>query len=523
MPGLHDPPMAGDMVAVSTVTTDDLLRLPAFDGADAESVRGTDVHLAHFQSASLVRVVDATGVTVASIVEAASTDVPDGPVIRLRPGVPSWTAYEATMTALVERSRIAARRSRFILQSLTDAELHGRSLDEIVALLAELVGNPVSLKDPDFRVLAWSGDDAAMDEARHGSIAAGRISADVLRILQRRGDLTRIREERRPFRMDAAADVGMGPRVVCPVKAGTVHFGHLSISEGGRRLDALDLLAVESGATVIAFHVSRQRAVESSVRDQRALLLYQLVFARGDLTTDTWRRHAAMLGLDADVRFVVALLAFDARESGIRDLGPVVATVDTALERMGVRPSLAVAETDTVVVVLPDDAGDLPATMTAVMREVAAYHRVPPMWAGISTSRPGSDGLGQCYEEARTAVNLGRTMHGAGSVTRYAELGVLRLLSEIDEDVLERHLDSVLGPDAGFREQFRETFGALVEAGFNKAEAARRMYVHVNTLKYRLGRITRVTGQDPRSHHGRFALETALRLLELQRARRSTS
>jgi purine catabolism regulator len=127
--------------------------------------------------------------------------------------------------------------------------------------------------------------------------------------------------------------------------------------------------------------------------------------------------------------------------------------------------------------------------------------------------------LARAHEEAKSAARLGFSITGPSSITRYDDLGVLRILGEIGEDSVERHLSNTLTDDANFRNQFFETFGAFAAAGYNKAAAARCLFVHVNTLKYRLERIKQVTGLDPFEHRGRFALECSLRLMELQAAR----
>jgi purine catabolism regulator len=448
----------------------------------------------------------------------------DRPLVTLAKTSSVDDAYAAAMQELLDRSRTLAQRSGALLTTLAEADFGGQDLQSIVTLLSKLVGNSVMFKDSNYHVVAWHGDLADLDEPRQHTVEAGSIPDPILATLDQEGILTRIRTERRPFRIEGHESLGLLPRVACPVRSGDVFFGYLSISEGRRRLDAQDFSAAEYGATVIAFHLARDRAVAESVRSQRALLIYELLFNPAKRSS-TGRRQAAMLQLDLDQRF--AVIAIEVRpleterwddDRWSRARTSMVATIDSLVRRMGISSVVALAEQDHLMVIAPGEPEDACRLAADLVRELVAYHQVSVPAVGVSQTRLGSDGLKDSYEEARLAATLGPALNG-DVITPYGKLGALRLLNEIPVDALERHLSSTLGDDLKFREQFRTTFGALVECGYNKSAAARALYIHVNTLKYRLARITRVTGHDLADNNGRFALECTLRLLELQRLR----
>lgn len=540
------------------VRIDDLLALAPFAGARSDAagdtpVAGLDLDVA----ARTMRLVAEDGSGIGVVVEAEPAGSACG-LIELAPAASIEDAYAAGMGELLARSRALANRSGGLLQTLAEADFAGQDLQSIVTLLSKLVGNSVMLKDSNYQVVAWHGDLADLDEPRLHTVEAGSIPDPVRVTLDREGVLERIRNERRPFRIEGHETLGLVPRVVCPVRSGDVYLGYLSISEGRRRLDEQDFIAAEYGATVVAFHLARDRAVRESIRSQKALLIYELLF-NPTKRSSTGRRQAAMLQLDLDQRFAVITMEIrhpqserwdDERWSRART--SMVATIDSSLTRMGVSSAVALAEQDHLMVIAPGETDAACSLAADLLRELLAYHKVVVPTVGVSQTRMGSDGLKDSYEEARLAADLGRALHVEGMrvrsrtaavdtgsdtgaadaiavdvarddprrvITPYASLGALRLLNEVPVDALERHLTATLGDDPKFREQFRETYGALVECGYNKAAAARALYIHVNTLKYRLARITRRTGHNVADNNGRFALECTLRLIELQRVR----
>jgi carbohydrate diacid regulator len=64
------------------------------------------------------------------------------------------------------------------------------------------------------------------------------------------------------------------------------------------------------------------------------------------------------------------------------------------------------------------------------------------------------------------------------------------------------------------REMYR-TIRAFADSSFNVKQTAQRLGVHTNTVYFRLNRITKLTGINPRTYSGTLRLLTALRLLEL--------
>ncbi|MEU5164185.1 sugar diacid recognition domain-containing protein [Streptomyces sp. NPDC020875] len=107
-------------------------------------------------------------------------------------------------------------------------------------------------------------------------------------------------------------------------------------------------------------------------------------------------------------------------------------------------------------------------------------------------------------ERARLALRRPLT----GEV-RLADLELVVLLGRLDEDVRSAAADRILGPLSA---ELRRTLRVYFELNRGVAESADRLRVHRNTLTYRLGRITELTGRDPRIFRDAVALQAALYL-----------
>ncbi|WP_436770761.1 helix-turn-helix domain-containing protein [Yinghuangia sp. YIM S09857] len=139
---------------------------------------------------------------------------------------------------------------------------------------------------------------------------------------------------------------------------------------------------------------------------------------------------------------------------------------------------------------------------------------------GISRPVRGIEALPAAYEQARRAVAAGRRLQGPGAVTDFDRLGVFRLLSLLPVDgELERFAAEILGPLAEPQDaetgELRRTLQVLLETNLNVAETSRRLYVHYNTLRYRIGKLERLVGPFTQDSRLRLDLLIALEIVHL--------
>jgi purine catabolism regulator len=147
---------------------------------------------------------------------------------------------------------------------------------------------------------------------------------------------------------------------------------------------------------------------------------------------------------------------------------------------------------------------------------------------GVSRLAASPDGIPGAYGQARTALRVGRRMHGPGAVAHFDGLGVFRLLSLVEDAAeLRAFADETLGdlarPDVpgqppGEAGDLRRTLEVLLETNLNVAETARLLHFHYNTLRYRIAKLERLLGPFTHDPHLRLSLQVALQVLQLRGA-----
>ena len=152
----------------------------------------------------------------------------------------------------------------------------------------------------------------------------------------------------------------------------------------------------------------------------------------------------------------------------------------------------------------------------------AALRIVDHFGPGPVVVGPVTDDLGHAHASARAAMSAHRAATGwpeAPRPVRSDELLPERALA--GDGHARRHLvDQVYLPLLGARGTLIETLGAYFEHGSAIEGAARHLFVHPNTVRYRLKQATEVTGLAPTSARDAFTLQIAL-VLGRQSGRRA--
>ena len=120
--------------------------------------------------------------------------------------------------------------------------------------------------------------------------------------------------------------------------------------------------------------------------------------------------------------------------------------------------------------------------------------------------------VSKCYKEASMALDVGRIFYAHKDVLAYNELGIGRLIHQLPISLCEMFLKEVFHGHAveQFDKETLATVNAFFENDLNISETARKMYLHRNTLGYRLDKIQKTTGLDVKKFEDALTFKIAL-------------
>ena len=131
---------------------------------------------------------------------------------------------------------------------------------------------------------------------------------------------------------------------------------------------------------------------------------------------------------------------------------------------------------------------------------------------GIGTTATGIRDLARSFKEAQVALEVGKVFDTERSIVSYDNLGIARLIYQLPTTLCEMFLKEVFkrGSIESLDHETLFTIQRFFENNLNVSETSRKLFVHRNTLVYRLEKIKKITGLDLREFEDAIVFKVAL-------------
>jgi purine catabolism regulator len=303
-------------------------------------------------------------------------------------------------------------------------------------------------------------------------------------------------------------------RVVAPIIAGGVARGYLSIIDLSDQLDAVDELVAEQGAMVCAIEMSRAKAVREAEKRLKGNLLTAL------LQENIAPRDAVLwiqgMGLDLDKSHVAIRFSWDG--SGTPSMRRLETIVNGEITRGSNKVLVEKLGSEVVCICQVDESSGRPLSALSLANAVeeTAHREFPdvPLRCGIGSPAAELIYWRDSFRQAGQALDMARRLADR-SPKYFPDLSVYRLLLQ-----LERHPDllmfknEILAPLIAYEGggELIRTLEVFFEHNGVLSQAAEALFIHRNTLIYRMERIEEITGLDLNDTETRLAVQLALRI-----------
>jgi len=124
-------------------------------------------------------------------------------------------------------------------------------------------------------------------------------------------------------------------------------------------------------------------------------------------------------------------------------------------------------------------------------------------------------GVSKSYKEAMMALDVGRIFYAEKSVVSYSTLGIGRLIYQLPINLCEMFIDEVFGGDLPdeIDDEILNTINKFLDNSLNVSETSRQLYIHRNTLVYRIEKLEKATGMDVRNFDDALSFRIAMMVL----------
>jgi purine catabolism regulator len=454
------------------------------------------------------------------------------PLFTIPAGVQLIDLMAPLLERIINAEHWRLKRSIEIHRRFTELVLDGKGVNEICRTLADLLESAVSVEDASFHLLAHAGGSA--DPHRKETILRQGTPQRVLFDPQIQRTLREVEAKRGPVKVPAFPHLGMSrERLIAPILAGGQVLGYISVLDHPPHNEELAFMAIEQAALVLALSVAKERELSEVEGRVRGEYLEDLLHGTyGDEAAA--QRRARHLGYPLHGSHIVMLVDIDdfrgfnrARqisEDAIQALKREFLRRVTGVVRISYARALVQGRSDQVVALLPlgTEAGDYQVRAHAlglqIQQAIAEWKPGFTISVGFSGPTEAPTGVAGALREVTSVMESLARFKRWSQVVAVPELGLTGLLAAVTDERLvdysRRHLGPLIEHDTSRKGNLVATLRAYLETG-EQQQAAQKLRVHPNTLRYRLDRIREISGVDLEDPETRLNLAVALRVQAL--------
>jgi purine catabolism regulator len=473
------------------------------------------------------------------------------PVFEVPYELPFIALTEAAFTQLAGEQYAVLRRALVAHERLERIVLSERGLPALAATLASLVGAAVVVFGPRGEVLVRHDYRRELEEGELAEIGLA---------LRERADRREARQfapgaggERRGLALPVAADGAPGD-------AGAVPEAWLVALKEAGPLSEFDRLTLRQAVTIIALELLRRRVAGETERRLAGDVLAGVL--SGELSGPELCRRLAPFGCTERVAAIViprpaagrpaagrpaagrpgagrpatgrpatgrpaaargapagteAALRCALREEGLDGLVASAGALTCALVDAPAGEDELFARAERVAAALERELGPVP---IGVGRAVAAAEARRSFHEARCALEAAGLGGASGAQAAAAGNGAGHARRAGARVATYRDLGAFQLLLALqDDEALRLYCDSILGPieasEGAYGGELMRSLEAFIEENGQWERAAKRLYCHRHTLRYRIRRIEQLTGRELASARDRIEFWLAIRGREL--------
>lgn len=124
--------------------------------------------------------------------------------------------------------------------------------------------------------------------------------------------------------------------------------------------------------------------------------------------------------------------------------------------------------------------------------------------------------VSKSYKEAKMALDVGKIFYSEKNIVAYSNLGIGRLIYQLPLPLCKMYIREIFGnksPD-NFDDEMLTTINKFFENNLNVSETSRQLFIHRNTLVYRLDKIQKQTGLDIRIFEDSITFKIAMMVVK---------
>ena len=432
--------------------------------------------------------------------------------------------HQVISSLLIDRQKQTTERGLQLYRRLSELSREGQGLYAMTKIMAQLAGKMVVVQDKRLEIQAISQPpNSPIKKEFVVQLLAQQEQLPFA--LRNRKKVAKIKQTHWQQVLPIQEGEVALARLVAPIVSGDRARGYVSVVGLADELDLLDTLTVEHGAAACALEMAKAKAISEVKKGLRGDFLEGLLM--GNLPREEIERLASRLDHDTKHDHVVLVLKW-AENAGIV---PTLRRLETAVNWLAtthIRPALIHRFGETHLCMFQSIGQEVGQDMPAVFelaerirKHVETEEKGAQLMVGVSGVAHTIYDWAENHQQAMQAMRLAQRL-GLDYTVDYNSLGIYQLLTKLEDlPAVQQFTEQMVSPLVAYDQKHRSSLVKTILAYFdhhgNISQTAESLFVHRNTLLYRLERIQELTKQNLNQADMRLALHLSLKLWQLRK------
>lgn len=408
---------------------------------------------------------------------------------------------------------------REIHHRFTELSIRNVSDEVIIEALESLIGNPVTIYNELFKVIATTDQEVELFYESDKFQKQENTQNTIFPIYRRFVIYPKLQDRECEQIMIPITTVNQ-TKVMLVISA--IHSG----------FSDFDFIAIENAATALSLNLAKKIAISEVEKKYKNEIIDDLL--SGNIKDeDGIAERAENINFDLNSRsaVVVFTLEFTGKKatsvSRERYYNILINNIDYYLKNAIVRERF-----NQVIVIWPIHSGqsnkkkemdNIKRTLGHVIYKFESAVKDAKVYTGIGSIADTVRDLPKSHKEAQEVLDVNALAYVQNQILSFEELGIYRLLYQFKHDnnrlkeFIPASLQRLLDYNKTNREQLIETLEMYLQCQQNVSRSADRLFVHYKTVSYRLDRIKEITQMDYEDANEMLSVQVGLKILEILR------
>lgn len=402
-----------------------------------------------------------------------------------------------------------------------DLILQTEDIHKATELISSKLGNPVIIENKNFELISYSSSSNKFDQTQQKTILTKKCPVFIIDRLKKEGIVNQLEKHSDPIRVQAMEELGFHQRVVIAAKYLGNTMGYIWVQESSRLLESEELSFLEEISPHLGNLINDMFAKVNIKKDRKEEVLWHLL--QHEYGSESQLRHdASLVKLTLPKRFTVAVYSITSSQ-----YKSMLDQLEKLVQESSFHTNIYSLRTEYQVILVLYGKADKPFSSLELARDLVEKVKEQ---TGEEEFYNFLIGVGKeyttLYQMRKSFLEASEVIETANFISprpesmprEFAQLGIYRYLPTLYEkntskDYYSDDLLSLINNDVKKQTNLLRTLEVFLANDGKGKQTANELFIHPNTLNYRIKKIQELTTIDFNNFNMKVYLYTELLLL----------